>query len=200
MLRMKRIAITGGIGSGKSSACEYLQELGYSVVSADKISKQITEEGEVVESILKIFGKEVEASEGKIDRRKLRERVFDSKEEMKLLQDLTFAEIMKRLSRFLLDCEKRGEKFAFAEIPLLFEHKLQKDFDETWLITANKDIRLHRIMTRDSVTMLSAQKIMDAQMPEDKKIALSDYVIYNDGDITDLYNQILVHVKRLLDE
>ena len=83
---------------------------------------------------------------------------------------------------------------------MLFEHKLQKDFDEIWLVTANKDVRLHRIMTRDGVTMSSAQKIMDVQMPENKKLEQSDYVFYNDGDITDMYDALSVQIERLRNE
>ncbi len=197
---MKKIAITGGIGSGKTSACEYLMQRGFAVVSADKISKQITAEGEVIDRIVKIFGEDVAADDGQLDRKRLRERVFDSVEERRLLENITFAEIMKRLWNFLKEREKAGDKFAFAEIPLLFEHKLQKDFDEIWLVTANKDVRLHRIMTRDGVTMSSAQKIMDVQMPENKKLEQSDYVFYNDGDITDMYDALSVQIERLRNE
>lgn len=197
---MKKIAITGGIGSGKTSACEYLMQRGFAVVSADKISKQITAEGEVIDRIVKIFGEDVAADDGQLDRKRLRERVFDSLEERRLLENITFAEIMKRLWNFLKEREKAGDKFAFAEIPLLFEHKLQKDFDEIWLVTANKDVRLHRIMTRDGVTMSSAQKIMDVQMPENKKLEQSDYVFYNDGDITDMYDALSVQIERLRNE
>lgn len=197
---MKKIAITGGIGSGKTSACEYLMQRGFAVVSADKISKQITAEGEVIDRIVKIFGEDVAADDGQLDRKRLRERVFDSLEERRLLENITFAEIMKRLWNFLKEREKAGDKFAFVEIPLLFEHKLQKDFDEIWLVTANKDVRLHRIMTRDGVTMSSAQKIMDVQMPENKKLEQSDYVFYNDGDITDMYDALSVQIERLRNE
>lgn len=197
---MKKIAITGGIGSGKTSACEYLMQRGFAVVSADKISKQITAEGEVIDRIVKIFGEDVAADDGQLDRKRLRERVFDSLEERRLLENITFAEIMKRLWNFLKEREKAGDKFAFAEIPLLFEHKLQKDFDEIWLVTANKDVRLHRIMTRDGVTMSSAQKIMDVQMPENKKLEQSDYVFYNDGDITDMYDALSIQIERLRNE
>lgn len=130
MLKLKKIAITGGIASGKSSACRFFKELGAYVVSADEIAHELLNpHTNLGQQILRHFGSEIAQNE-QISRRTLAEQAFKDPEKLKKLEELLHPEVFKKIeSHYRKACEEGKYSSFVVEIPLLFEIKKEKDFD-----------------------------------------------------------------------
>ena len=187
----KQIAVTGGIGSGKSTVLSLLKEKGYSVYSCDEISKSLFFETEYVKEIEKAFPSVV--IDNKIERAKLRELVFSDALARERLNAITHPIIMKRLfSRMRQD----SSLIVFAEVPLLFEGGFENKFCETIIVKRNIQDRIKAICTRDKIGEEDALKKIRAQFDYDNESndkwfdSIGAHVIRNDGDIKLLQLQI----------
>lgn len=188
---MLKIAITGGIGSGKTAVCRIIEECGYAVISADEISRSITAAGgKAIPYIRENFGDEFVLSDGSMDRAKMRELVYRNPEAKKLLEKGTTAVVVEDVKNITEQAEKSGKKALFYEIPLLFEMKMQGDYDYSWLITADLDIRIERIKNRDSLDKNQIMSIIIKQVSDSEKLELCDEHILNNGDIEELRLQV----------
>lgn len=185
---MISIVITGGIGSGKSLACAYIEQLGYKLIYADEIARSMTMSGgEAIDEIAKTFGVEYVLPDGGMDRNKMRELVYSNAEAMDMLQNITTYATKHKIDQIIKDS---NEEIVFIEVPLLFELNGQDDYDYSWLITADLDIRISRIAKRDGLNSDEALAIINSQMPEKDKIKLADEIIYNNGTAEELYYEL----------
>ena len=141
---MKKIAITGGIGSGKTSVSKYYQSLGFPVYSCDEIYNEIIEQPSYIESIQKIFPNVI--IDGKIDRKRLADKVFTDEQARNALNQLAHPLIMDVLYEHI---SKTDSAYIFAEIPLLFELGREHDFDEIIIVERDEEARLQSVMQRD---------------------------------------------------
>lgn len=155
---MKKIAITGGIGSGKSSVATYIASLGYPVFSCDEIYKNCIVSPEYIAKIQTEFPSAV--INGQIDRKKLSECVFGNETARLRLNNIAHPLIMQELYRKM---EKELSAFVFAEVPLLFEGGYEKDFDVIIIVERNKDARIDSILRRDGLTKTEAEERIQAQ-------------------------------------
>ena len=195
------IAITGNIGSGKSTVCHFLEIMKFEVHSADRIVHESMEEPQLIKDLSHVFGDGI-LTENKIDRDKLGKIVFEDEEKLEVLNSMLHPIAIKRL----MDEVKKVDKMVFFEVPLLFEVGMEKMFDLVVLITADKYVRLERIMTREGMTLKKAKAINRNQMSDRKKKA--DYVLTNNGDdceeltyqLTDLLRMIESDNKEVKDE
>lgn len=183
------IGLTGGIGSGKSTVSEYLTKRGYKVLDADKVSREIVEPGS--ETLLKIkeaFGEEILNSDGSLNRRKLGGIVFSDPVKKAILENI----MHKKIIEILLDRAKMlsDEKIVFIDAPLLFEAKLDKYVDSVWVVDADNETRIKRIMERDNLPKEEIQKRIDMQFSGIKKIRKANYVLDNSSEKENLYRQI----------
>lgn len=200
----KVIAVTGGIGSGKSTVCGLLAEAGAPVVSADEIARQIVRPGSrVLEEIARQFGPEFLTASGELDRARLGRLVFRVPSERKKLEAITHPEIQKiakqEFERILQSQRSSGmPPLVFYDCPLYFEAGLERfGFREAVLVDAPDSVCLQRIMTRDGLTQEDAERKLKSQIPLSEKRQRATRVIQNDEDITSLRNKVTDYLQTL---
>ena len=188
---MLNIAITGGIASGKSLVSEYLRTLGYTVIDADEMARAITAPGgKAMPYIVEKFGNDYVNEDGSLNRAAMRDLVFKNPEKLAVLEEGTTNVVLTDIEKIRKEKELAGEKVLFYEIPLLYEKNQQDNYDAVWVVTADRDIRKQRLIERDDMDESMSELIMDAQEEEDKKIESADFVIYNNGSITELRRSV----------
>lgn len=176
-----KIAVTGGIGSGKSTVCKIIKEQGYKIVSCDKVYAEMLNEKSFVEEIATEFGEGVKLADGTLDRKKLSELVFNDKEKLKALNKLTHSRIMDTVFK-----KMEYENINFCEVPLLFENGYEKLFDKVIVVLRDKTERVNAIVQRDKTDEKSALKRMKNQIDYDNADFRQFFVIRNNSDIEDL--------------
>ncbi|MCF8110947.1 MAG: dephospho-CoA kinase [Desulfobacteraceae bacterium] len=188
------LGVTGGVGSGKSLVLGRLRELGAAVQSADLLARRAVEPGtNAYEQIVKYFGNRVLAPDGSIDRAGLRRIVIRDDNARKALESFVHPEVLRQMTEYIKEAGKQGARVAAVEVPLLFETGLRSFFNYVLMVTAKRETRIRRIMERDGATRDDAEALMKAQMPEDEKCRLADFVIENNGNIPEL----LAEVERI---
>lgn len=178
------IGLTGGIASGKSTVSKIFRELGAKIVDADIKAKEISEREDVVKEIGNIFGKEVINIEGKIDRSKIKEIVFNNKEKLKKLNDLIHPKVMEEFKKIKENAGKND--IIIFDVPLLFESGMDKMCDKIILVFTDKDIQIKRMLERDGITEELAEKIINSQMSLEEKLNKSQIHLENNGTLEDL--------------
>ena len=171
-----KIAITGGIGSGKSAVCRILKERGYPVFSCDEINRTLLSEKSYLDGLCALFPACVK--DGKLNKAALSALVFSDKEALKTLNAYAHPRIAERLRRDM----EGAEKTCFAEVPLLFESGMTKQFDGTIVILRNKEERIRAVVTRDGLTAEQAEARMKQQFDYDGPLPDGCLAIENDGD------------------
>lgn len=198
---MKRIAVTGGIASGKSTAIEYIKGLGFPVFSCDEIYKSVIQEQEYIQIVARHFPACIH--NGSIDRSILSQIVFNDNKKREQLNQIAHPFIMKELYRQMDEC---NSKLVFAEVPLLFEGGYENDFDSVIVIKRNDIDRIDDLMKRNQISKEDAQKRISAQFDYDSKEIISRFenceaiLVWNEGDLIDLKKQIDEVVLRLLSQ
>ena len=188
---MITIAITGGIGSGKTQVTNYLISKGYTVVDADRMSREMTSAGgKAIPYIIENFGPSFIREDGSMDRAAMRDLVFRHPEKKRLLEEGTTKVVLEDIEAIKKERAANDDKALFFDIPLLFETGSEDDYDEVWVVTADYDVRRKRIMERDRIDPTMIDLIMDSQDGEDKKAALADHVIYNNGTLDELMEAV----------
>jgi len=190
------VAITGGIASGKTIVSKWFSEHNFSVFDADKIGHALFNKQYFINKIKDVFGKEIIVN-GFVDRAKLGKIIFNSADKRKQLNDLLHPEIRKRMQHIV---DASSQNILIFEISLLFENGLQKAFDFIINISARNEIRIKRIIERDGITEIEAQKRINSQMSEFDKQNLADINIVNEKDIDELYLQLqklILHIREL---
>jgi dephospho-CoA kinase len=177
------VGLTGGIGTGKSSALEAFENAGASTVSLDQIAHEQAKPGrEGYRAILRAFGKNIVGAEGLIDRRALGEKVFKSPAALRKLERATHPIILREMERLV----RSMKGVVVVDVPLLFEKKLQKHFDATVLISCNPAAQLRRVTKRDGFTPVEARRRNKSQLSLATKRRLADHTIDNDKDLSAL--------------
>lgn len=179
--RIPRLGLTGGIGSGKSTALAFLKELGAAVISSDDIVHGLYSRGEIVDSIRERFGDDVLDGADGISRPALAATVFADADELRWLEDLLHPYVRATVARWLEDqvAARPRPALLVAEVPLLFETGFEDIFDRVMLITAPDEVRRRRLTSK--LTDSEFSRRLAQQMPEDEKIARSDFVFDNTG-------------------
>lgn len=183
--RLPRLGITGGIGSGKSTALAYLRELGAAAISSDDVVHQLLLEDAIVADLREHFGEQVMV-DGVVSRPALAHIVFHDREALDWLEELLHPNVRRRFDEWAGEQERVRPQPALvaAEVPLLFETGWAGSFDHTMLITAPADLRRQRISGK--LTDSEFARRLEQQMPEDEKIARAEFVCHNTGSRKDL--------------
>jgi dephospho-CoA kinase len=191
--------LTGGIGSGKSTVAELLEEYGVPVVSADELSRVVVAPGsEGLRLVVEKFGAEILGEDGGLDRRKMASVVFRDPERRRELEAILHPRIRDRFEQVLDALEKAGHEVAVYEVPLLFERNLQGEMKAVILVTAPMSVRVARVRSRDDVTETEVRARIAAQMDEDQKRRRADYIIENDGSLDELRREVEFLMARFL--
>lgn len=174
---MKLIAITGSIGTGKTTLAGLARDLGYNVLDVDGWVRALYYQKDFIEIIGENFSNVV--VQGKVDKRKLRNIVFDNNEELKKLEALIHPFLKRKLKKFI---GRNGDKpyINFIDVALLFEMGWDKYVDLVIVTTVHYDVQKQRVINRDKVTAEHFDKINNVQMSGDKKIEMADIVIDTD--------------------
>ncbi len=180
------IAITGGIASGKSIVSKWFEEQKFQVIYADKIGHELFNEQYFIDAIENNFEKDITII-GSVDREKLGNLIFNSAFEREKLNKLLHPEILKRMQQII---NTSSQEYLIFEIPLLIENNLQNSFDLTINISAKEDLRVKRIMKRNTITKEAAQKRINSQISETDRMKLVDINVTNNSDIKDLIIQL----------
>ena len=189
-----KIAITGGIGSGKSLVSDYILKLNYDVINADKIAKELLLTDENVKAkVIKTFGAESYNEKG-INTKFIAEKVFDNPEELKKLNSFVHPPTIKKIEELSAEILK-SKKIVFVESALVYEASLDNLFDYVLLITAEDKLRIERVIKRDKVSEEDVKVRMENQISEKEKRGLADFVIDNNSTIEDLQNKVKFFVS-----
>lgn len=172
----KIIGLTGGIGSGKSTIAAYFSSLGVPVYIADDEAKKILSTPQAVKEIKKFFGDSV-FTDGVPDRQKLAGIVFGSPERLQQLNEIIHPKVNEHFSGWVGN--NSNTPFVIKEAAILFESGSYKNCDKIILVTAPAEVRIQRVMQRDNVSREQVLSRMASQWDDQKKAALSDYVIDN---------------------
>ena len=188
---MITIAVTGGIGSGKTEVTNYLISKGFTVVDADKMSREMTSAGgKAMPYILEHFGPAFIQEDGSLNRAAMRDLVFKHPDKKKLLEEGTTKVVLEDIEAIKEERAASNDKALFFDIPLLFETGSEDDYDAVWVVTADYEVRKNRVMARDGIDPSIIDLIMDSQDGEDKKAKLADNVIYNNGTLDELRKSV----------
>ena len=179
---MRIIAITGGIGSGKSTVAGWIEETGVPVIDADAVSRALTAPGgEALPKIRDAFGNGVFHPDGTLDRAALADLVFRADPaRQKQLNAILHPMVIERMQRQLEALKARGEPVAVIEVPLLYEAGMEGIADAVICVAASEETRLKRLTARSGLTREQALARMRAQQDVGKTEALADYVIHTD--------------------
>ncbi len=203
---MLKIGITGGIGSGKSTACHIFKILGIPVFNSDEVAKQVMmEDMNLIQALQANFGssvyrikEEFDQKQYLLNRKYLADLVFKDSDKLKILNSLVHPAVFRAFDLWLMELKKNqvqnkpGIPFIIREAALMFETKSNLDNDYTVLVYSKKDIRIDRIKKRDGLTDTQIQERMGNQWLEEDKMKLSDYIIYNDS-----YHSLLKQIIEL---
>lgn len=171
------IGLTGGIGSGKTTIAGFFADLGIDVIDADVVSRTILNSDRNVLSILESrWGSEIMLSDGSLNRRLLREKIFNSAEEKSFLEGILHPLIRTEVKRQALDA---ASPYALVVVPLMFETHFDELVDYVVCVDLEVEKQVERTCTRDRISPELARKIIASQMDRQRRISLSDYVIYN---------------------
>ena len=181
MTRVKLIGLTGQSGAGKSTAAELFKQSGMTVIDADALVAKIYESSSAcLKSVAASFGQDIIGTDGRLDRRLLAKRTFESKENTALLGSIVHPFVIAETLKIL----KTISGTAVFDAPQLFERNMDAVCDIIVSVTANEDVRLSRILGRDSVTEEQARERIRAQFSEEFFRTHSDYTLENNGDIS----------------
>jgi dephospho-CoA kinase len=188
-VHVKRIAIAGGIGAGKTALSNRLAALGYSVIDADDIAHQITEKGSpALQALRDAFGDAVLNADGSLDRSFVAEVVFHDASALRRLNSITHGHIGAEIVRQL---EQASGEVVFVALPLFRpEHRAVFGFDEAWAVQADPRTAVRRLCDFRGYSREEARARMAQQMTNEERAAIVDRVIWNEGSLVDLYAQV----------
>lgn len=177
------IAITGGIGSGKSVVSKVLESMGYTVYDCDMNAKALMDEDSEIKSRLKaeIHNGAVDDN-GNIDRPFLSSIVFNAPDKLKILNSIVHAAVKKDIRRWIKKHNK--EKILFVETAILFESGLDAEVNEVWKVTAPMDLRIIRVCERNGVSSEHVKARIASQMSEEMRQHSKTSLIVNDGKVS----------------
>ena len=190
------IGLTGGIGSGKSLVADFFKLLGVPVYISDVEAKKLMKTNSLIrESLIEAFGEKVYISSGELNRSELAKIIFNNSEELKKVNRIVHPQVRLHYKEWLQ--KQVGQPYVIQESAILFDTGFYSNFDKIITVTADKEIRLNRVIERDLCLRESVLERMDKQISEQDKIDKSDFVIYNNTEL--IIPQIITIHKQILE-
>lgn len=184
-----KVALTGGIASGKTAVSDMFAELGVTVIDADVIGREVVAKGsDALQAIAEHFGKEVLTESGELDRQKLRSKVFSDEQQRQWLNNLLHPLIRKEMKQRQ---QQAQSVYSISVIPLLYESGQYQDYDRVLTVDCPTAIQLERLMERDQSTLEQAKAILDKQATREQRLSIADDVIVNDSDLHSLKQSVI---------
>ncbi len=193
----KIIGITGGIASGKSTVVAEIRKHGYQVIDADQVVHELQAKGgKLYQALCNWLGTDILQENGELDRKKLGQLIFSSKDMLEKSSRLQNGIIREELARRRDELAKT-QKVFFMDIPLLIEHDYMDWFDDIWLVHLDEKTQLERLVLRNHFSKEEAKKRIASQMSTKAKKPFADKLLDNSGDLSELKAQIAQLLQEL---
>lgn len=198
-MTMKRIGITGNIGSGKSWVCALFESLGIPVFHSDDEAKRLYDLPEVREAITSRFGKDAYLPDGRLNRMLISKAIFSNEGDRDFVEQTLYPTLSRCFAEW---AEAQKAPFVMYESAIIYEKHIETMFDAVIMVSASEETRLRRVMTRDHCDEKSVRARMANQWGEEVKCYLADYVIVHDDDDEDaaLLEQIDAICRKIVPE
>ena len=191
------IGLTGGIGSGKSAAGIEFEKLGIAVIDADEIAQKASlKNSKAYKEIVEYFGASILDNSQNIDRRKLRNIVFNDDEQKKKLEQILHPAIREDIS-FAISNSK--SPYTIIMVPLIYETNSKDNYNRILVIDCDEDIQISRAVTRDGASEEDIKKIINSQATKKERLSIADDVISNNSSIEKLSEKVLHFHKNYLE-
>ena len=189
------IGLTGGIGSGKSTVSKYLSEHGCTIVDADQIARLVVEPGsEALEEIKKVFGAKFLTPDGRLDRKKLGRLVFANKKMLAKLEAVLNSKINGEIWRQIQEADT---DIVVLDAATLIEAGYDENVERLWIVDADDEVRIKRVMERDGMTREDVINRMNNQMSREKRLDRECTVIDNSGTVEETYENVRKELEKL---
>lgn len=190
------LGLTGGIATGKSTAVAIFKKYGFPIVDADIIARQVVEpETEGLKAIQKAFGKEVIQANGSLDRKKLAAIIFSNDKKRVMLNELLSPFIRHEIMRQIQE-KSQMSNLVVVDIPLLYEGGYDQVVDKVAVVYIPESVQQSRLMKRDNLTKLEAEKRIASQWSIEEKKSKADFVFDNQGNHEELEQQIVAWIEN----
>ena len=177
---MKKIGLTGGIGSGKSTIAQAIKHIGYPVYIADEeAARLMNSHPDIRKDITERLGANCYTSEGHINKPVLAQIIFENKEALEEVNRIVHPRVMEAFEQW---AAMQSASLVFCETAILYESGLERYFDAVICVTAPEEVRVRRVMERDHCELKDVMARVRNQMDEDEKCQRANFVIYNDGE------------------
>ena len=194
---MIKIGITGGIGSGKSTASRLFELLGIPVYYSDTVAKELMDNDSTVKNkIIDVFGADTILKNNLIDRKIIADIVFNDKDKLQQLNAIIHPAVAKHFDNWLL--KQTNAPYILKETAILFESGAYKLVDKIIVVTTPKELRIDRIMLRDRVNRQEVEQRMKNQMNGEELLKLADFIIVND-ETQSMIKQVLTIHKNIIE-
>ncbi len=191
MMAIRVFGLTGGVASGKSTVAALVRTAGIEVIDADALARQVVAVGsEGLVELVQVFGADVLASDGSLDRKRVAQIVFSDPAARRALNAIVHPRIRQITAEQVAALEQAGEPLACYEAALLVENGLADDYRPLVVVALSKAAQRSRLMERDGIGEGEADGRLEAQLPLADKIAVADHVIHNDGPRSDLVPRV----------
>ena len=195
---MRRIALTGGIATGKSHVRARFEALGVPTIDSDALARQAVAAGSAgLAAVVARFGSIVLDSQGQLDRKRMAEIVFSDPAARKALEAIIHPEVQRQTNAWFASLDSQRHAFAIADIPLLYEVNRERDFEAVIVAACHPDVQLRRLMERDALSEADARRRIDAQLPIEEKVRRADFVIRTDGSFEDTNQKVDALARQL---
>ena len=199
VLNVLKVAVTGGAGSGKTTVCKRLKELGVKVISSDALAREAVAKGSpAYKNIVNYFGEKVLISDGNINRQMLRRSIINDDVARLALERFIHPEISKLMQRKTAKAEEDGDRVVLIEVPLLFELGLEGQFDVVVVVSTDFELRVKRLMDRDNISREEAENLLNVQMPNKDKVERAEFVLTNEGSKEQLKKSVDLFYKKFI--
>ena len=196
--RVRRVALTGGIATGKSHVRAGFERLGIPTIDADRLAREAVAPGSAgLAAVVERFGPGVLDSSGALDRQKMAKIVFADPDARTALENIIHPAVRRATDAWFASLDPVQHRYAIADIPLLYEVNRDRDFDLVIVVAAEPETQLTRVMARDAMSEADARQRLAAQLPIDEKVRRADYVIRTDGTLEETDRQVREVWERL---
>jgi dephospho-CoA kinase len=189
---MITLGVTGGIGSGKSTACRIFEELGARVFYADDVAKRLmVEDADLREDIMSAFGEKTYDANHQLNRSYLADIVFDDAEKLQQLNALVHKRVRAAFYREREEAERSGVELLVEEAALIFETGIDEELDLVVVVDAPEEVRVQRVIQRDDTDEAAVRARMSHQLPAEEKRRRADFVLDNSKSVEALRAQVV---------
>ena len=197
---MLKVGLTGGIGSGKSTASKFFEKLGAFILDADKEAKNLLEKNEIVQhEVISEFGTDIINATGKVDKNKLARVAFQDVDHQRRLNSVVHPYIYDLIDKTFDKILSDGKHAVFIiDAAMIYESGYDIHLDYIIVITAQLQNRMERALSRKTLTREEILKRIEFQWPEEEKVGMADFVIHNDGTEKELNDNIKSIIKKLI--